>query len=95
MEHQTPDTSAVNTPSAELSLRKKAVTSKRKRSPTQGVDTSMDASIARLLQDEEDAGPSRKSQTKYKEEISDSDLNFSSEIVSDAESVRIRVSNTP
>jgi len=94
MVHQTPDTSVVNTPLAELSLRKKAVTSKRKRSSTESADTSRDESLARLLQDEEDAGPSSRNQTKYKEEISDSEAfsSYASDVdLSDASLVRTKV----
>jgi len=91
---QTPDTSVVNTPLAELSLQERAVTSKRKRSSAKSADTSRDESLARLLQDEEYAGPSSRNQTKNEEEIPDSEdfSSYTSDVESsDTSSVRIKV----
>jgi hypothetical protein len=60
--HETPDTSAVNTPGADSSLQMGLVNNKRKRSSILSANVvnarSADADLARLLQDEECAGPS-------------------------------------
>lgn len=60
---QTPDTSAINSPPTGPSLRKRVANNKRKRTSA-AFDTSRDESIARVLQDVEDAGPSLATRTR-------------------------------